>query len=407
MMTLSQEAECNVIGGLLLYGDDCAEALDALSLDDFEEEAYRQIFRVVKTLYLQGQAIDCQSILAKIKDQELEKVARLAAVNLPSVAGYSGYVRFVKNNSRQRRIRQKLFDLVDLEPDDMLEKMRKLLDSEEQPEGGSFDDKAVAFMTELYTPPEHIKRVRTGFHRLDEALGGLRRKTISYIGARPSTGKTALALNILRNQLNTDNRVTMFSLEMSATQILERLLSDLCSVHYGRINQHNTRNEEKTDMCTRLNAIADSKRLNILDDTYTIEDIARGIAQTKPQLAIVDFIQCVRTTQRFQNRRNEIDYISQEFKRLARRYDCHIMVLSQITRNGSEAPRMSDLKESGGLEQDGDYIMMLHRPYVLDKDASVSPEESYILLDKNKYGRTGKVELRFQGEFQRFTEVAV
>ena len=83
------------------------------------------------------------------------------------------------------------------------------------------------------------------------------------------------------------------------------------------------------------------------------------------------------------------------------------MVLSQITRSGSEAPRMSDLKESGGLEQDGDYIMMLHRPYVLDKDASVDPEESYILLDKNKYGRTGKVELRFRGEFQRFTEVTV
>ena len=157
-------------------------------------------------------------------------------------------------------------------------------------------------------------------------------------------------------------------------------------------------------MCTRLNAIAGAKRLNILDDAYTVEDIARGIAQTKPQLAIVDFIQCIRTTQRFQNRRNEIDYISQEFKRLARRYDCHIMVLSQITRSGSEAPRMSDLKESGGLEQDGDYIMMLHRPYVLDKDASVDPEESYILLDKNKYGRTGKVELRFRGDFQRCTE---
>ena len=129
------------------------------------------------------------------------------------------------------------------------------------------------------------------------------------------------------------------------------------------------------------------------------------ISEEKPSLAVVDFMQIISAVGKFENVRSRIDYISSLFKRTAKTTGCVIIVLSQLSRMGKEAPTMSDLKESGGLEQDGDYIALLHRPYVLNKNENECiPEDTQLLLDKNKFGRTGKIDLWFDLKHQKFYE---
>ncbi len=146
------------------------------------------------------------------------------------------------------------------------------------------------------------------------------------------------------------------------------------------------------------------KNLLICDDVYSIEAMAGKIARFKPDLVIVDFLQNIRTTDKYQTRKNQVDYISSELKRLARVNDCAVIVLSQLARS-NEKPTMSSLKESGNLEADGDYIMLLYRPFVTDKTGKYPPEQTEILLDKNKYGACGKIELKFRYQVQTFEEI--
>ena len=302
-------------------------------------------------------------------------------------------------------------ELLNGDSEELVPGLKKVLEDEEQ-ERSSRDyetmavEQLIQFSQELFSKSERDNRILTGFKRLDAALSGLRMRTVSYVGARPSTGKTAFALNILKKQIKAGKKSVFFSLEMSVTQICERLVSDIAAVNYGRINAGELKEQEKNQMIQTLDQIFSQKKTFIIDDQYTIEAIGGTIADLRPDFVVIDFIQCVRTTGKFQSRRNEVDYISQELKRLAKRYHCHIMGLSQMARGDktNQPPKMSDLKESGGLEQDGDYIMILHRPYIMDRE-HFEPEDTDLQLEKNKYGRTGGIEFCFKGEYQRFLEV--
>lgn len=409
---LVANAECSVVGGMLLYPDECHRALETLCKDDFYNPAFKAIFSVLKDMDREGKPIDVPLVISRIDriDKSLREAAVFCADSFISCAGYEEYIRVVKADSRRRRILERLQNILFFDNTDPLAEITKIAEEEEKRASGIIAQNQLTiqicdFLEEISKPVLN-NRIYTGMSRLDNALGGLRLKTLSYVGARPSTGKTAFALNILKKQIFTKNKTVFFSLEMSVPQIMERLFADMGNLSYGMISDRKITQEQNSRISQIAAQIAEQHNTWIVDELNTIEGIAETIQAIKPQLVIVDFMQCVRTTQRFHDRREEVDYISQEFKRLAKRYNCHIMVLSQITRAGKEEPRMSDLKESGGLEQDGDYIILLHRPYVLDKyDRSLRPETAYAVLDKNKYGRTGKVSMNFSGEYQRFTEI--
>ena len=188
--------------------------------------------------------------------------------------------------------------------------------------------------------------------------------------------------------------------------IFERMVSAEENIDYSRFSTQTLSDGEQERTAAYMQQVKASENFLVVDDAYTIENICNLISEIKPDLAIVDFMQIVSTTQRFQDVRTRTDYISGEFKRIAKRTGCAVMVLSQLSRNGREAPTMSDLKESGGLEADGDYIALLHRPYVLKKDdPTILPEDTQMLLDKNKFGKTGKIDLRFDLKHQKFYEV--
>lgn len=408
MNEIINDAECGVIGGLLTFPEEASEALDKLCGDDFSLEPYREIFKTAVLVLRENPKADGAVILTRLNqaDKELARTAMQCMELFIGMSNYSSYVRIVKKESRRRKINTKLESVLLSGADDPYSDLEKIVEDFRETGKTTMTKAVIKYADSLYHP-EKIKRAYTGMSSLDRTIGGMKAGTLSYLGARPSTGKTAFALNIIRKQLADGNKCLLFSLEMSREQIYDRLAADLLNIPYSRIESCQLTESEKDLIVRTLGEIAETGLLEVVDDVYTVEGMMPRIAEYRPDFTAVDFIQLIRTVRQFQNRRNEIDYISAELKMAAKRYNCHLMCLSQISRSGMDAPRMSDLKESGALEQDGDYIMLLHRPYVLCKDnPDVRPEDAQILLDKNKYGRTGMKRLYFDGEHQRFTEVS-
>lgn len=322
------------------------------------------------------------------------------------------YISEIRQQAQERQIKQAL-NIILYESTDIITDITKLVS--EQLQNKDIEDykdfigkQVLNFIDEVNKPLDKADRIYTGFYKLDNAIGGLRKKSISMIGARPSTGKTTLALNIIKNQIKNKVKTALFSLEMSQHQIYERYVSDVTNVSYTTINTKMLVDKEKKAIGDNMIKLITAQSLYVFDNVYTIENIIRVIADLKPDFVVIDFIQFVKSMQKFNNRRDEIDHICREIKQAAKIYNCHIMTLSQISRVGKEAPKMSDLKESGALEENHDYVMLLHRPYVLDKtNKDLLPMDSSLMLDKNKYGITGVVNMHFTGDLQRFTEKEV
>ncbi len=250
-----------------------------------------------------------------------------------------------------------------------------------------------------------IKYIPTGFTQLDSKLnGGFIEGTLVAIGARPSVGKTTFAVNVAR--ANRDKKVLVFSLEMGSGQLIDRLLADVLSISYTKMQKHfkGINADEQSRMIEALELFENN--LTIIDNIRTVEEIVSEIYSRKPDLVIIDYIQIIGTQSNFNDPRQRIDYISRELKFCAKETGAVIVNLSQVTRAGKDRPTMSDLKESGGLEQDSDYIMLLHRPYVQDKsNKENAPEDTTVYLDKHKFGATGVLEFKFITNFQRFMEI--
>lgn len=173
--------------------------------------------------------------------------------------------------------------------EELIPKLKKVLENEENEiEGRNYETMAVnqliRFSEELFSTSERKSRIMTGFKRLDNALCGLRLGTVSYLGARPSTGKTAFALNILKRQIKAGKKSAFFSLEMSVTQICERLVSDVMTVNYGDINAGKLSDDKKNKMIQAVDGIFNQKKTFVIDDQYTIEAIGETIADIRPVL---------------------------------------------------------------------------------------------------------------------------
>lgn len=251
------------------------------------------------------------------------------------------------------------------------------------------------YLDEYAKPTERIK---TGFKILDDMLnGGMIRGTVGTIGARPSVGKTTFAVNIAEN--NPDKIILFFSLEMSCRMVYDKLVASVGNIDYKNATNHDVGFDT-------VKAVLDKyKNFIVVDNVTTTEEMTEIIRRVKPDIVFIDYIQIVYTKKQYDVIRQRIDYISQLLKRTAKQINCCIVCLSQLARSAKEEPTMSALKESGGLEQDSDYIILLKRPYVLDKsNKDILPSDTTVKVDKNKFGSTGEIKFYFEGKYQRFTE---
>lgn len=403
MSEIHTNIEMPVIGCLIIYYDEFSQYIPQLEISDFVY--YREVFGIIKTEYENGNKTDSAIILSKCAERGLGGDAAACGEAVVTSQNFKSYFDELKRISFQRRLKGRLSSLAMDIGDISLEDVAKIIDDENGKFSGGFLSRAQENLKQYRANIGVEKeRIFTGFPTLDKTLGGLRKPAVSYIGARPSTGKTAFALNIAASQEG--RRVLFFSLEMSAEMIYERLASNALMIDYNLFSQQKTGEYHNKQIAEYVNELEKNGNLFVLDDVYSIEGISAAVTEIKPELVVIDYVQKITTTRQMFNLREQMEYVSGELKRVAKFGGCHVMALSQIARQGKDAPTMSDLKESGALEADGDYIMLLHRPYVVDKSNPQNrPEDTQVLLDKNKFGRTGMIDMYFDGTHQRFREI--
>ncbi len=399
------EIERAVIGEILVFDElhDKALLLDA---DDFAYEELALLALTMKDLVKSGKGLDFL-ILANTCGSEYRTIIQECVQIAISKVMFEEHFRILKEMASQRRL-VKQFNNLAIEGDVSVGTVQKLVDDESEKRlvNDISETNAKNIDNFLLGINKRKGAIMTGFGMIDSILGGIRKSTVFIVGARPSTGKTAFAINIAANQLSDPNKkVLFFSLEMSAEMIFERMIASEQGIEYEKFSRNTLDPSDFYYAAEFAEKLKDEGRFIVVDDVYNVEYICNLITEHKPNLAVVDFMQIISSTGRFENVRARIDYISNLFKRTAKATGCVILVLSQLSRAGKDAPTMSDLKESGGLEQDGDYIALMHRPYVLNKaDPEITPEHTELLLDKNKFGRTGKLNLHFDLKHQKFYE---
>ena len=400
MSTFSPEIqlEYKLIGSLLLLdGSDRRRILSGVSSGDFEDETAREIYQTLSGVCRKHPNADETVLLSVLtKEQQKTTVALLDTMMAPNIAKahLEDTLAAMKSLRDDRRLRRAVTELSiskSIQPGDI----RQLSQLADEMSRTAAMSSAESYL--LHYGDQQVQ-FSTGFASLDSLLnGGFAAGTLATIGARPSTGKTTFAINIVSHEPN--RKVLFFSLEMTSRMIYDRLVSDIADVEYHLAFRH------RLPIETVRAVVEQYPQLTIVDNITDVETIVEMIYTQRPELVIIDFVQIITGNRRFVDNRQRIDYISQALKQAAKSTGCCIITLSQITRAGKDKPTMSDLKESGGLEQDSDYVLLLHRPYVNDKsDGKNEPGDTTVILDKNKFGNTKEIKFDFNGRRQRFTE---
>ena len=385
----------------LIYGDeqDRQRVLLSVQAEDFSDETVKEVFSAVSHLLRKHPQAD-DAVLLKALDANTLKAIVTAWQEMPAlhITGQKledtlSAFRYLRNQQQIRNAVTALTFSKEIHTADF-QKLMQLSENLMQTEQQSPAEKYLAAYDQT------VPLLSTGFAELDEMLGGgLAAGTVATIGARPSVGKTTFSLNIAA--AHPDKKVLLFSIEMTARMIYDRLIANKAEVYYSETVKH------RVPIATAKAVLNQYPDLLLVDDVSSVEDIADSICSYKPDLVIIDFVQIVTSDRRFVDNRQRIDYISQRLKQTAKAVGCCLIILSQLTRAGKDKPTMSDLKESGGLEQDSDYVFLLHRPYVQDKSSGeYQPEDTTVICDKNKFGSTGELKFIFEGKYQRFSAVS-
>lgn len=432
------EAEQAILGSLLLDKDAIIKIADKVVAEDFYEDRHAVIFRTIMDLYEQRSAIDLLTVSSRLREGDsLDKVgggSYLATlVNIvPSSAHVLHYANIVRKKGTLRRLISQANDIIsmsyneEMDLESTLDKAeQKLFSVSQQAMKQNFvplsDILHETFdrIDELHREKGKLRGVGTGFTDLDNKLGGLQRSDLIILAARPSMGKTSLALDMVRNvAMSQKKAVGFFSLEMSKDQLVDRLLSaeadvDLWKMRTGKLNDLGPDNdfERIGHALGRLSEaqifIDDSGALNIME----LRTKARRLqAEHNLDLIVVDYLQLMqgRSTD---NRVQEVSEISRSLKILAKELDVPVLALSQLSRaveqrGGDKKPQLSDLRESGSIEQDADVVMFIYRDEMYAGKDSKKPNIAEILIRKHRNGPTGEVELFFDGEKTSFKNLA-
>jgi replicative DNA helicase len=387
-----------VLASLLKWGNDelNGEAY-GVTENDFVTDVFREIFVKLKACNF-----NIGILVSEYAQRDMDVVRFVKDLHECAMActSFPEYLTRLRELTSRTRLREKLHE-VTLDPDISVELIQKIIDDEiKQTPCTSSENNADRYIENLKSTPELLF---AKYGQIDSTTGGIRVPSLFIVGARPSTGKTTFAIN---TALRARSKVAMFSLEMNAEQIYNRMASIACRIPYSDILNRNLTDEQYA-MITKF--ISDWKEwVTVIDDVYNIDNIAINIRKLKPKLAIVDYIQIVGSSSggKEKSLRERMNDVSTELRMIAKQNNCCVLALSQITRGGKDKPRMSDLMESGALEANADYVMLMHRPYTVDKtDDSVTPEQTHIIIDKNRFGRTGVVHMSFDGKNQTFAEV--
>ncbi len=436
IMPHSLEAEQAVLGGLLLDSSRYDAVAEMVSDGDFFRPAHREIFKAMEALFEESLPLDPLAVAAELeKHEQLEQVGGLPYLtgllsNTPSVANVVAYARIVREKSTLRQliaaasdISRSSYNPAGLDSEDLLQLAEKRVTeiAEDRPKQGGFQEinsllkETVDRIDELFRSESDITGLSTGIQTLDERTSGWQNGELIILAARPSMGKTALALNFVESAILSQAKPALvFSMEMPAGSLMMRLLSSVGRIDQGRIRDGKLMEEDWPKLTAAMKKLKD--RPLFIDDTAGLspQDMRARVRRVvrehgNPGLIMVDYLQLMQIPGSSEGRTQEISEISRSLKAMAKEFDCPVVALSQLNRGVEQRPNKrpmnSDLRESGAIEQDADVILFIYRDEYYNED---SPDKGMaeLIVGKQRNGEVGTCRAAFVGKYTRFDNLA-
>ncbi len=432
-MPHSLEAEQSLLGCLLIDTKIQVEIFAYLKEEDFYAESHKYIFNAMAEIVKNNQPIDLVTLTDMLEKRgDLVQAGGIAYLTeltniMPSSASYARYLDIVTRDSMLRKLIHGSTGIIE-ECKQSTDKNQALAfaertifdisetaDTSEMVRVDEVIPGVMNMIDELTNNPNAYKGLKTNFHGVDETLNGLNKSDLIILAARPAVGKTSLAMNIVENLALQGNVCAVFSLEMSKEQLTQRLLCSVAGVSMSNMLRGKLIRQEWLRLNKAKQLLADAKIF--VDDSTLItpQEILSKCRRLKRKVGLdfimIDYIQLMTSAnKKADNRQQEISEISRYLKILAKEINVPVLALSQLSRaveSRKGRPQLSDLRESGAIEQDADIVMFIHRP---DKNAtekelaegSVQPNVAEIIVEKNRHGKTDTVKLYFKGECTKF-----
>ncbi|MBN2897336.1 MAG: replicative DNA helicase [Clostridia bacterium] len=424
----SIEAEQSVLGAMILDKDAITEVTDLIKYDDFYKEAHKEIFKAIIEVYDKNEPVDIVTLSERLRAMEmLNNVGGIGYLSDLSDAGILSsnaryYAKIIEEKAILRRLIKASTDILEQgykaeNADSIIDMAEKsIFDiSQKKNREGLEHIKGVIFETydrieALCENGAGITGLRTGFNDLDSKTSGLQRSDLILIAARPSMGKTAFSINVCQNAaVLAKASVAIFSLEMSKAQLVQRMMASEAFVPIQNLRNGEMREQDWMNLSRAMAPLSQAKVY--IDDTpaITVMEMRAKCRRLKMEhgldLIMIDYLQLMSGDGKSQSREQEISTISRSLKALAREMDCPVIALSQLSRapelRADHRPILSDLRESGAIEQDADLVMFLYRDeyYFPDSEKKGIGE---VIIAKQRNGETGSLELTWLGEFTKF-----
>ena len=427
------EAEQAVLGSILLEADALVTAMERLRPEDFYQPVHRMIYETMIELGEAGQPIDLVTLTAALQDkQRLEEaggvdyLSRLLSV-VPTAANVDYYARIVEEKSLLRRLIRTATEIVQegyAGADDvgllLNDAEQRILEISNRRTGSGFISIRDVLMDVfeqiefLYNHRGGVTGIPSGFPDLDRMTSGFQRSDLIIVAARPSVGKTAFALNIAQNVgVRARETVAIFSLEMSASQLVQRMVCAESNVDAGRLRTGRLEGDDWEKLTMAIGALSEAEIY--IDDTpgITVMDIRAKLRRLKKErglgLVVIDYLQLIQGRGRpGENRQQEVSEISRTLKQIARELEVPVIALSQLSRGVEQRqdkrPMLSDLRESGSIEQDADIVAFLYRDDYYDRETE-KKNIIEVIIAKQRNGPVGTVELVFLKNFNKFVSL--
>jgi replicative DNA helicase len=434
------DSEASILGGILLRNEILAQ-LDTLEVDDFYDHRHKVVFQAMRNLEAAARPIDVVTL-----ENEIEKAGKLEAIGgvgflgelalrVPTVDNVLAYNDIVVDKHQARKLILASSEIMEAGYEDNLEVRDYLDDAEAKifevtqrrdktgPEPvKSLVKKVFSSLDERFKSPDGITGVPTGFADLDVRTAGLQPTELIILAARPAMGKTSFAMSLAQNAATNGGwPCLVFSLEMSSTQLAERMLCSEARVDSSALRRGQLQRQDMTNLTYAAATL--SKAPILIDDTPALslrELRARArrfrsnkelFAGKKFGLILIDYLQLMRGSPQAAkaSREQEISEISRGLKALAKELECPVLALSQLNRaleqRTDKRPQLSDLRESGAIEQDSDVILFIYRDVIYNKETE-HPHIAEVIIGKNRHGATGTIETHFEGRYTRFESLS-
>ena len=430
----NEEAERSVLGAVMLNKDVLSDVLEEVTADDFYNESHREIFRAIWNLYNENTAVDMLTVCEELKKRKAldmaggrAYIATLTA-EVPSTANAVEYAKIVEEKATLRQMIKTTEDITEKGYDAKMaageildyaeSSIFKIAQKRQKNDYSKIQDVLLTNIKLIDAAAQNkdkIVGIPTGFKDIDEKTSGLQRSDLIIVAARPAMGKTAFALNIAQQSaVKAGSSVMIFSLEMSKEQLGQRLLAMQARVEIQKLKQGDLDRKDWDRITMALDELNNTKI--VIDDTpgISIMEMRNKCRRLKAEqgldLVVVDYLQLMSLQGKTDNRQQEISTISRNLKLLAREIECPVIVLSQLSRAPEQRqdhrPVLSDLRESGSIEQDADIVIFLYRDDYYNENTD-KPGVCEVNIAKHRSGPTDKVELTWVSRYTKFSDKAL